>query len=62
MMFMGIFNFSCSYEETDFTKFDTSKLITIKLEGALNLALFFCLLLLHVDEHCQWIMETRRFQ
>lgn len=59
MMFKGLFNFSCSYEDTDFTDFDTSNLITIKHEGALNLALFFSLLLLQVDEHCQWIMETR---
>lgn len=59
MMFKGLFNFSCSYQDTDFTDFDTSKLISIKLEGALNLVLFFSLLLLQVDEHCQWIMETR---
>lgn len=62
MMFKGLFNLSCFYEDTDFIDFDTTKLITIKLEGALNLALFFPLLLLQVDEHCQWIMETRRFQ
>lgn len=61
-MFKELFNFSCSYQDTDFTDFDTSKLITIKLEGALNLTLFFSLLLLQVDEHCQWVMETRRFQ
>lgn len=41
MMFKELFNFSCSDQDTDFTDFDTSKLITIKLEGALNLALFF---------------------
>lgn len=41
MMFKGLFNFSCSYEDTDFIDFDITKLITIKLEGALNLALFF---------------------
>lgn len=52
-MFKGLFNFSCSYEDTDFTDFGTSNLITIKHEGALNLALFFSLLLLQVDEHCQ---------
>lgn len=62
MMFQGLFNFSHSYEDIDFTNFDTSKLITIKLEGALNLALFLSLLLVQVEEHCQWIMETRRLQ
>lgn len=46
MMFKGLFNISCSYADTDFTDFDTSKLITIKLEEALNLALFSPLLLL----------------
>lgn len=59
MTFKGLFNFSSSYEDTDFIHFDTGKLITRKLEGALNLALFFSLLLLQGDEHCQWIMETR---
>lgn len=44
MMFQRLFNLSYSYEDTDFTNFDVSKLITIKLEGALNLALFFSLL------------------
>lgn len=63
MMFKGFFNFGCSDEDTDFTDFDTSKLITIKLEGGLiSGPVFFPLLLLQVDEHCQWIMKTRKFQ
>lgn len=51
MMLQGLFNSSCSYEDTDFTNFDTSKLIR-----ALNLALFFNFL--QEEEHCQWITET----